>query len=136
MSYIPKYIIKRLITENGVQLEGDMLKFTLVNVISPITIDEIPEDFLNFIEIKIDDKVVLNGTDQKANGDKMHLKFVDKEFTVQTFKQALGLIIPVGGTGVVKFPNVLNLEKGSTHKFAVTIKLNNPVNIEFERKVC
>ena len=134
MSYIPKYIIKRLIPENGVVAEGDVIKVNAVNVISPIAIDEVPDDFMNFIELKVDDKVVLDGT-HRDGADKLSLGYGGKSYNTKNLKEAQGQTIPVGGQILIVFPNTPKLEKGSMHKFTVTIKTNNPINIEFERKV-
>jgi hypothetical protein len=133
MSYIPKYIIKRLIPEDAVKVDGELLKIKMVNVISPISIDEVPDDVLNYLEVKVDDEVVLDATktDMAAG---MKLIWNDQEFTLENIKDAQGQTLPVGGELIVCLPNP-GLEVGSTHKFAVTIKTDNPINVEFEREV-
>ena len=133
MSYIPKYIIKQLIPEDAVKINGELLKIKMVNVISPISIDEVPDDVLNYLEVKVDDEVVLDAskTDMAAG---MKLLWQDQEFTLDNIKEAQGQTLPVGGELTVVLPNP-GLEIGSTHKFAVTIKTDNPINVEFEREV-
>ena len=89
MSYIPKYIIKRLIPEDAVKIDGELLKIKMVNVISPISIDEVPDDVLNYLEVKVDDEVVLDAskTDMAAG---MKLLWQDQEFTLDNIKEAQG----------------------------------------------
>jgi hypothetical protein len=135
MSYIPKYILKRMIPKDAVKLVGNDLELTMVNVISPISIDEVPDDLLNYLEVKIDNEVVL-GADKKDAANGLKIKWEDKTFTMANVKEAVGLTLPVGGNLVVIIPNTKNLAKGSTHKFEVVIKANNPINVEFEREVC
>jgi hypothetical protein len=135
MSYIPKYILKRMIPKDAVKLIGDNLEITMVNVISPISIDEVPDDLLNYLELKVDNEVVM-GAGNEGVGSGLQIKAEGKVFTLKNVKEAVGLTLPVGGTLTVVMPNVKKLEKGSTHSFEVTIKTNNPVNVQFEREVC
>lgn len=135
MSYIPKYILKRMIPADAVKLVGSNIEITMVNVISPISIDEVPDDLLNFIEVKIDGDVVL-GADKKDLGKDLQIKAENKVYTLTNVKEAQGMTLPVGGTLVVVLPNSKNLAKDSTHNFEVTIKTNNPINVAFERKLC
>lgn len=134
VSFIPKYIIKRMIPADGVKLRGDMIDVNFVNVISPISIDQVPDDVLNYIVVKIDDEVVLDAS-RAAEAEKMSITWQEKVFTMKNFKEAQGQTLPVGGSLIISFPNNKNLVKGTTHKFSVMIKTDNPINIEFERPV-
>lgn len=129
MSYIPKYILKRMLTKDCLKLEGDMIVIEVINVISPISIDEIPEDVLNYLEVKVDGNVLpdLSGLRLSAQG---------KEFSLSNIKEAVGLTLPVGEKLIIKMPNTPGVKKGETHTVDVTIKANNPISITAEREVC
>ena len=134
MSYIPKYILKRLIPDNAVKLDGQDLKIQMVNVIQPIPIEEVPEDLLKFIEVKIDNEVVIDAQKKDA-AEQMKIQWQDKVFTLKNVKEAQGLTLPVGGTLTIILPNTKGLKVGEMHKFSVLIKADNPINVEFDRKV-
>jgi hypothetical protein len=133
MSYIPKYILKRMIPKEAVTIQGDDIVVSMTNVISPISIDEVPDKVLEYIVLKIDDKVIIDA----ANPDlakTLKLGWEDKVFTLNNFKDACGLTLPVGGKLTIGFKNP-GLKKGETHDFEVTIKTDNPINIKFDREV-
>lgn len=129
MSNIPKYIIKRMIPKDGVKLIGNELVFTVVNVLSPWTIDEVPDDVLNYLAAKVD-----NISQDLSKG--FSIKTEEKTYTLKNVKEALGSTFPVGGIMTLTLPNHMKLTKGSTHTFDITIKLNNPIQIQFEREIC
>ena len=123
-----------MIAKDAVKVVGDNLEMTMTNVISPISIDEIPPDVLNYLEMKIDNDVILDGS--KADvANKMQIKWEDKIFTMANLKDAVGLTLPVGGLLTIIVPNVKGIKAGETHNFEVTIKADNPINIAFEREV-
>jgi hypothetical protein len=130
MSYIPKYILKRMLPKECVKLEGDTVHVEMVNVISPLSIDEIPDNYLSYLSVKIDDKEM---PEDKKSGIK--IGFEDKIFTTSNIKDAVGVTLAVGGKLNVFFPNFAGVNKGETHNFEVLIKSNNPINIQFEREV-
>lgn len=133
MSYIPKYILKRMIPQDAVKIENDEIVVEMTNVISPISIDEVPENVLEYIELKVDGNVIVDGSKPEM-GKTLKITWEDKVFTIDNFKSAVGMTLPVGGKLKIAFKNP-GLASGSTHKFEVTIKTNNPINIEFERTV-
>lgn len=130
MSYIPKYILKRMLPKDCVKAVGDGgVEITMVNVISPISIDEVPENVLDYVEVKIDDEPLPK--DKMAN---IEIKFDDDVYTLNNAQDALGKTIPVGGKLTITVPEV-GLKAGDKHKVDVTIKTDNPINIGVERKV-
>ena len=42
MSYVPKYVLKRMIPNDAVKLVGDSVEVTLINLIMEIPASEIP----------------------------------------------------------------------------------------------
>lgn len=128
MSYIPKYIMKRMFTQDCVKKVAGGLEISMLNVISPLGIDDIPLDAQNHIKVSVDGKEL--SADQKSQ-----IKFLvqDKTFTVAKAKEFEGVIIPVGGTIKVFLP--IDLEKGTEHDFEVIIMTNNPFQIQFRHSI-
>src|SRR6056297_252637 len=129
MSYIPKYILKRMIPKDAIKLDGDDVVINVTNVISPISIDEIPEDVLNYLEVKVDGDVVLSGAKPDL-ADGLKLIWEDKTFTLDNIQDAVGETLPVGGKMKIVFPNAIGLASGEEHEVEVTIKTDNPINIK------
>lgn len=126
MSYVPKYIIKRAVPKDAVKLVGKEIQINLINVFTPLTIDEIPDNYLDYIGVSIDGEAqdLMKGFTLKAEG---------KTFTHKNIKEVLGMTLPVGGILQIIFPNMKNLTKGSTHNFEV--KYTSTL-IPFEREIC
>ena len=112
MSYIPKYIIKRMFKKNEclklVKSEGDeWVSLTMLNVISPIEIPEgdidlgganLPADIGNFLKIKINDtdlpvtpEILVNDVSLWTEGEKFTWKTIFEDHA------AGGKTIAVGG---------------------------------------
>ncbi|HMF34665.1 MAG TPA: hypothetical protein VKK79_24800 [Candidatus Lokiarchaeia archaeon] len=125
MSYIPKYILKRMVPPDAVKNTDDGWEVEVTNVISPLTVDEIPDNVMDLVSFKIDGEEMDKST--------MALRYEDKTVSVDNPQDALGVTIPVGG-------KVYIVHKGDQlpagmHKFEVSVKADNPINIEVEREV-
>ncbi|MBD3352279.1 MAG: hypothetical protein GF364_12400 [Candidatus Lokiarchaeota archaeon] len=130
MSYIPKYILKRMLPKDCVKsVEGGGIEIQMVNVISPITIDEVPDNLLDYVEVKLDGKDL---PDETLN--KIEISFEGEVYQLDNAKDALGKTIPVGGKLNLKVPD-LGLAAGEEHEVEVTIKTNNPINIKVKRTI-
>ncbi|MHA1338508.1 MAG: hypothetical protein ACTSRZ_01235 [Promethearchaeota archaeon] len=130
MSYIPKYILKRMLPKDCVKsVAGGGIEITMINVISPIAIEEVPDNVLDYVEIKIDGKEI-----SKDKLAKTTISFEDEIYTLENAKDALGKTIPVGGTLKINVPD-LGLNAGEEHEFEVTIKTDNPINIKVSRTI-
>jgi hypothetical protein len=123
---MPKYIIKRAIPADAVKIVGKEIEIKLINVFSPLTIDEIPDNYLDYIGVSIDGEAqdLTKGFALKAEG---------KTFSHKNIKEALGMTLPVGGILQITFPNLKNLAKGSTHNFDVKY---TDTHIPFDRQIC
>jgi len=128
MSYIPKYILKRMLPEDCVKATADGFTITMTNVISPLTVEEIPPNAIDYLEFKLNDVEV--SADVKKG---IKITAGDKTVGINNLQDALGATIPVGGILAISVPQ--KVEKGQKYKFTVTIKANNPINIEVERTV-
>jgi len=129
MSYIPKYILKRMLPKDCVKSTDEGLKIQMINVISPITIEEIPDNVLDYLEVVIDGNPV--GNDVK---EKIEVGFEGEKATFGTLKNYIGRTIPVGGTLDIFIP-VKGLKSGEEHEFDITIKSDNPFNIKVKRTI-
>jgi hypothetical protein len=127
MSYIPKYILKRMLPADCCKAVAGGVEITMVNVISPISIDEVPDNVLDYVDVKVDGKAL-----DTATKSKVAIEFEGQKYTLGNAKAVAGKTIPVGGTLKV-FAPVSGLKKGETHKVEVIIKLDNPIQIEVER---
>ena len=128
MSYIPKYIVKRMLPKNCISATETGLKIAMVNVISPISIDEIPDDFLSYIDVKVNGESV--GQDVLKG---LKITSEDLTITVDNVQDALGKTIPVGGHLNVEVP--YKVESGKEYEFEIEIKSDNPINIKVKRTV-
>jgi hypothetical protein len=129
MSFIPKYILKRMFPDGCAKVVSGGVEITMVNVLSPLGIDDgIPESAENHIDVSIDGKP-LNAELKKQ----ITLTVEGKTFSVSKAKEFQGVIIPVGGTIKVFLP--VEVEPGKEHDFDITIKTDNPFHIKVAKIV-
>ncbi len=130
MSYIPKYIMKRMFPEDAFKAVEGGLEVTLVNVISPLSVDEVPDDVENYIEATV------NGV-KISDADKMKIKIItsQKTFSLTNAKEFAGVVIPVGDKLKVFLPG--KFSKGDEPEISITIKTEHPFELGgIKRKVC
>ena len=128
MSYIPKYILKRMLPKNCIVGTDDGFAINLVNVISPIAIDEIPDNVVDYIDVTINGESV--GQDILKG---LTITFDDITVGLNNIAEALGKTVPVGGKLVIKVPK--KLDKGTEYEIEVIIKADNPINIKVKRTI-
>ncbi len=129
MSYIPKYILKRMIPKEGVRKVEGGVNIEVINVISPISIDEIPsDDLMNYVEVSVDGKMV-----EKEIVRKTKLIYQGKTYGVEDLRKLIGTTIPVGDKINIFIP--LDLAPGKEYDVSVTIKTNNPITIQVQREL-
>jgi len=130
MSYIPKYILKRMIPKDAIKaLDDGGVEIKMINVISPITIDEVPDNLLDYIEAKLDGNEV-----SKDLIAKTELEFENDKYQLSNAKEALGKTIPVGGNLIIRIPGV-GVKAGEEHEVEVIIKTDNPIDIKVKRTI-
>lgn len=131
MSYIPKYILKRMIPQDAMKAAEGGVEITLTNVISPLSVDEIPAgiDPLEYLEVKMDGEEI---SAEELKG--LKLTFEDTTIGIDNIEDALGKTIPVGGQLKIFFPTD-KISAGEEHEVEVTIKTDNPINIKVSRTV-
>ncbi|MHA1700096.1 MAG: hypothetical protein ACTSWN_14740 [Promethearchaeota archaeon] len=115
MSYIPKYILKRMVPKNSffnVDKTGDgkpdAFGFYIINVISPLSIPaEVPSDPDELAKLAgVDDlnsllNVTVDGEDIGFDFKKLELRHEDKSVRLDKLADAAGVTVPVGGKIVV-----------------------------------
>ena len=53
MSYVPKYVLKRMIPQDGLKSVSGGIDITMHNLIATIPADQIPGDPLDLINVKV-----------------------------------------------------------------------------------
>lgn len=126
MSYVPKYILKRLIPQDGVKAVPGGVEVNAVNVVSPIPIGQLPGNPADMIDVKI------NGKDlTKEEKNKVTITVDGVKYEFPKFAEAGD--IPVGAKMIFFFPTT-ELKAGQE----VTVNLSVPivsVQIEFTRTI-
>ncbi len=126
MSYVPKYVLKRMVAQDGLKKVEGGVQLLLVNVIMPIPLDQVPGEVLDFLTLKVNGKEL-----SKDEMSKVQINWEDKEYTFMNIKDAL--TIPVGAQ-VKFFLPTTEVTVGQNVKIEILIPAVN-VNIEFERVV-
>lgn len=136
MSYVPKYIIKRLIPMDGVKLDAatNTLSIKLVNVLSPLPLADIPGDFLDLLDVKIDGKEIVNRSHPELYPE-LKLKWKDQVVPMKDIKSLAGGTLPVGDELMIMLPNKMGFKVGEKHTVLFTLKLDSPIQVEFERTI-
>jgi hypothetical protein len=123
MSYIPKYILKRVFPSDCVKLKDNGVEFTFNNIIAPMKVEDIPsgEEYLARYSLKIDGTEVPMAVMKKAK-----VTVNGKEYASTNIKALEGQVMPVGGKIVIFAPVTefagKKLVKGTEHEFHVIIK--------------
>jgi hypothetical protein len=151
MSYIPKYIIKRMFPKEEclqvVKKDGiEFIQVQMINVISPMTVPEgkidlggvkLPEDIGKYVKITVD------GINCPVNGDNLtNDVMLFEQGNMHTWKSifeqssASGKTIPVGGklTLLIRksiFPADVQakMKADAEVEVSVEVSIDNPVNI-------
>ncbi len=126
MSYVPKYVLKRMVAQDGLKKVEGGVQLTLVNVIMPIPLDQVPGEVLDFLTLKVNGKELTK--DEMA---KVQIDWEEKKYTFMNLKDAL--TIPVGAQ-VKFFLPTTDVQVGQEMKLEILIPAVN-VNIEFSRTV-
>jgi hypothetical protein len=130
MSYIPKYILKRMFPKDCVKAADNGVTVSMVNVISPLSIDDgIPDDAENHVDVNIDGKALDAETKKKLS-----FTIDGTTYTIAKAIDFQGVVIPVGGKIEVFLPGS-DLKAGEEHEFEIIIKTDNPFQLKFKRTI-
>ena len=116
MSFIPKYILKRMFPLDCLKKVEGGIELTMVNVISPIAAKDLPENVSDFISVKVDGndipRDVIQGLVVTANGNK---------YDASNLKDLNGQVLPIGGS-LAFFVPYEGVQAGEEHELALDIK--------------
>jgi hypothetical protein len=123
MSYMPKYILKRIFPSDCIKLKDNGVEFTFNNVLAPMQIEKIPEGeaYLARYSIKVDGVNIPMEIMKKAK-----VTVNGKTYASTNIKALEGQVIPAGGKIVIFAPVTefagKKLKKGEEHEFFISIK--------------
>jgi hypothetical protein len=132
--FVPKYVLKRLVPEDGLKIVGETVVLNVVNVITPIPFSQIPGEILDILEIKLDDEVVISST-KRDLAKKMTIKWNNQTYSIERIKDVGDGTLPVGDKFEISMPNAKKWKKGEKHSLELTIKIDSPISIKIERTV-
>ena len=126
MSYVPKYVLKRMVPQDAAKAVEGGIQLTILNLITTIPADQIPGDPLDIIEIK------LNGEQlTKEEMEKITVTLDDKTIKFGNLQDAGS--VPVN-TKMIFFLPTDKLKAGDAVKAEIDIQMVN-VHIEVERTI-
>ncbi|MHA1732746.1 MAG: hypothetical protein ACTSU5_12445 [Promethearchaeota archaeon] len=126
MSYIPKYIMKRLVPPDAMKKVEGGVELTLINVIQPIPADQIPGDPLDFLEVKVNGETLT-----RDELEQIKVMWEDNEYMLGSIADAG--TIPIGATIKFFFPTD-KVAKGDEATVEVIIA-ELGMNLKIERTV-
>ncbi len=126
MSYVPKYILKRMIPEDALKKVGNNVELKMINLITTIPISQAPGDIVDLLEVKVNDVALTR--DEKL---KIGIKWGDKSYTLDNIRDAGD--VPVNAELVFSVPNS-SVAVGQEAKIEISVPQFN-VTIEFTRVV-
>ncbi|MFX0103574.1 MAG: hypothetical protein ACFFCS_28690 [Candidatus Hodarchaeota archaeon] len=130
MSFIPKYILKRMCPKDCARAVEGGTELTLINVISPLSIDEMPDDLENHFEVHVDGEPL-----SKDILEKCRITVNDKEYTLKNAKEFEKELIPVGGI-VKAFAPLTHLKPGEEHSVRLKLSLMGAdIDVEITRVI-
>jgi hypothetical protein len=134
MSYIPKYILKRMFPADSVKLVEGGLEISMLNVISPLSVEGIPATGVeDYVEFSIDGKPLDNAAKAKMKltiGEGADLK----SYTLAEAQKFDGVVVPVGGKMKIFVP-ASGLKVGEEHEFDLLVKTQNPFQLQVKRTI-
>jgi hypothetical protein len=108
---IPKYILKRMLPKDSIKNTEEGFVIKALNVMSPFTIDEIPDAIERLFYFKVDGELI--------KVDNISLKVGEKVFAVTNAKTIIGETLPMGSVLELRITGK-HLTKGK-HVFEITV---------------
>ncbi|MHA1682726.1 MAG: hypothetical protein ACTSUE_17435 [Promethearchaeota archaeon] len=122
MSFIPKYILRRLFPKDCLKLVEGGIEVVFNNIVSPMKVEEIPEDFFSQYSVTIDGQSIPKDMMEQAK-----ITINGKVYTKENIADLSGEIVPVGGVIKIFAPFTelagKKVEKGDEHEFHVHITI-------------
>jgi hypothetical protein len=129
MSFIPKYVLKRVFPVDSVKLIDDNLEVTFINILSPVQIKTLPPNCADYMEIKVDGNPL-----DKSILEQMVFRFDEKEILLSDPSAANNLLVPEGTIIKITIPNP-GVQQGETHKIDIKIADYQKFRFSIERVI-
>lgn len=113
MSYVPKYILKRMIPEDGLKKVEGGVQLTMVNMITTIPVGEAPGEIADLLEIKVNDEPL---TREQITG--IEVSWEDNKYTMENIRDAGTIPVNVELKFFVPYPDV---EVGQEVKIEIAV---------------
>ncbi|MEX2684372.1 MAG: hypothetical protein Q6373_022565 [Candidatus Sigynarchaeota archaeon] len=126
MSYVPKYILKRMIPEDALKKVGDNVELRMINLVTTIPVSQAPGDIVDLLEVKVNGEALSRDVKKKIG-----IKWGDKNYTLDTIRDAGDVPVNADITFSLPYPGVT---VGQEAKIEISVPQFN-VNIEFSRVV-
>ncbi|HMF32760.1 MAG TPA: hypothetical protein VKK79_15155 [Candidatus Lokiarchaeia archaeon] len=135
MSFIAKfYLAKMFRKQDALSVDGDYLKLTINNVISPIKNKDVPDEIWQFFELVGDDNMVLLSADDQDAWAKIRGEWNGTSYTLDNYKDLQDTTIAVGDVLTLWVPNP-GWSAGETHKLTFRIKQDRPIEFSVQLPV-
>ena len=124
MSYVPKYILKRMVPEDALKKVKGGVELKLINMVTTIPVGQAPGDIVDLLEIKVNGQAL-----SRDLMNKIEVSWEGNKYTLANIRDAG--VVPVNVEAKFFVP-VTDVKVGEN----VKIEINVPqfsVNIEFER---
>jgi hypothetical protein len=136
MSYIPKYILKRMFPPDSFKIVPGGLEVYMINVLTPLSVDNVPETGVEqYVEFNIDGNKISDDLKKKSIVTINYDTPEAKSLTIKEAKSIENVIMPVGSK-LKLFVPITNVKKGEEHTFDILIKTVHPFNVQVTRTIC
>src|SRR6056297_730373 len=122
MSYVPKYILKRLVPKDGVKKVDDGIEINVVNVVSPIPASDLPGDPLDQIGVLVNDEEL-----SREEKEKITIEVEDDKHPLAEIKEFGNIAV---GTKIKFFFPTTDYDAGEEVKLGIKVDEIN-MTIEF-----
>ncbi len=127
MSYIAKIYLKKMFKPDAFKIEGDYLKITVNNVISPLDVQKVPEDSPNeHFELIDENGKVIAGKGNIVAWEKFKVEAHGKQYDKNNYPSMVGVKVDRGEQYIIYVPNP-GWKIGESHKLTVKLYQDRPI---------
>lgn len=133
MSYIAKIYLKKMFKNDAFKIEGDSLKITVNNVISPLECLAVPENPNDHFEFFDENGKLIAGKGNDDAWNKLKVEVHGKTYTKDNYGELVGVTVDRGQSYIIYVPNP-GWKPGEQHKITVKIMQDRPIEffVSFE----
>ena len=126
MSYIAKIYLKKMFKKDAFKIEGDYLKITVNNVISPLECLAVPDNPNEHFEFIDENGKLIAGKGNEEAWNKLKLEVKGKTYTKDNYHELVGQTVERGESYIIYVPNP-GWQPGEEHKLTVKITQDRPI---------